>query len=125
MKFLFFIFVMTNIVFAIKVIQMLREKVNPKPPIPCDNCVHLEERRRPHSSYFRYFCAKRGKFDVPPVYCAKQEPLGNKCAPCANEENWTYFGNRIWDETNEEWLCARCKNLLVDGHNCPQCMGDK
>lgn len=126
MKFLFFIFVMTNIVFAIKVIQLLHEKMNPKPPIPCDNCIHLNEKRTPSARhYYRYSCAKRGKFDTPPEYCSKQEPLVNKCTLSTNEANWTYFGDKIWDEENKEWFCARCKKLLVDGYRCTQCKGEE
>jgi hypothetical protein len=125
MKFLFFIFVMTNIVFAIKVIQLLHEKMNPKPPNPCDNCIHLKERRSPNSGNYRYDCSKRGAFDYPPEYCAKREIKPNKKTLSANEANWEYFGDRIWDEESEEWFCAQCKNLLADGYRCTQCTGEE
>ena len=125
MKTLLTIFIIINIIFAIRVFQLLNKEGKASSPIPCDNCVHLKERRAPHSGYYRYVCSKRGKFDVPPEYCAKREIIPNKKTLSTNEANWEYFGNKIWDEENEEWFCAQCKNLLVDGYRCTQCMGEE
>lgn len=121
MKALLTIFIIINIIFAIRVFQLLNKEKKANAPVPCDNCIHLKERRSPNSGNYRYDCSKRGAFDYPPEYCAKREIIPNNKTLSTNEANWEYFGNRIWDEESGEWFCAQCKNLLVDGYRCTQC----